>query len=118
MQGCHTVFKKITVFYVVTGTGINYISIDSHPNYFLSKTLYGDDIFVVDFWKDDLFEDVVYHETYSAKTSHRYHKNKMLRRQETNNSHRLEFFPSDPSNLMDRLHMSSEGKKEKTWKTF
>ena len=84
----------------------------------MSKTLFGDDIFVGEFWKDDLFGDVGYDETYSVKKSERYHKNKRLRKQKPNYSHQFVLFPSHSSNLMDKIYMFSEGKNEKKWKNF
>ena len=111
-------FLKCTTFYDTNGMGANHISTDSGLRCCLSKTLFGDNIFIGEFWKDDLFGDVGYDEIYSDKTSERYHKSKRLRKQELNTSHWLEFFPSLPSNLMDSIYMSSEGKKEKKGKHF
>ena len=93
--------------------GTNSISTDSDLGHILSKTLFGDDVFAGEDWKENLCEDVGYDKNYSDKMSERCHKNKLFRKQETIKKPRTWIFSCDPNNLRGRKIRSDEGKKMK-----
>ena len=93
--------------------GTNYISTDSGLGHILSRTLFGDDVFAGEDWKENLCEDVDYDKNYSDKMSEKCHKNKLFRKQETIKKPRTWIISCDPNILRHRILPSDEGKKMK-----
>ena len=97
--------------------GTIYDTTDSDLEHFLSKTLFGDDVFAGEDWKENLCEDVGYDQIYSDKMSERCQKNKMLRKQETTKKPKTWNISWDPNNLRDRMIRCDGGKGERDFKS-
>ena len=63
VQSCQKVYEKCTTFYNIKGMATNYDTTDSDLEHFLSKTLFGDDVFAGEDWKENLCENVGYDES-------------------------------------------------------